>query len=249
MILVGVNWPAVSLENYRQLLGDGIYATVLIVTLKVAAYVTVSTLIVGYPIAYYLSKLCGAGLALALAFVLLPFWTSVLVRNYAWLALLGRQGILNSALLSAGIIEYPLPLMFNMTAVVIGMTYVLMPFMILSLFSVMRTINPLHLRASAGLGASRLETFWRIFFPLSLPGVYAGSLLVFITAMGFFITPALLGGGRVPMIAVLIESQVRGVLNFGIGSAMGTLLLVVVLAIYYIFDRLLVVEHLFARGH
>jgi ABC-type spermidine/putrescine transport system permease subunit I len=249
MVLVGLDWPTISMENYRQLISDDVYAAVFIVTLKIAAYVTVGSLIVGYPIAYYLSKLNGAGLALALAFVLLPFWTSVLVRNYAWLVLLGRQGIVNSLLLETGIIEQPLPLMFNTTAVVIGMTYVLVPFMILSLFSVMRTIAPVHLRASASLGATRLETFWRVFFPLSLPGLYAGSLLVFITAIGFYITPALLGGGRVPMIAVLIEAQVRGVLNFGIGSALGTLLLIVVLGIYYVFDRLLGIEQLFSRGH
>ena len=127
------------------------------------------------------------------------------------------------------------------------MSYVLVPFMILSIFSVMRGINPVYVKASASLGASAVETFWRVFFPLTLPGVYAGVLLVFITAMGFFITPALLGGGRVPMIAVLIESQVRGVLNFGVGSALGTLLLAGVLAIYYAFDRLLGVDALFGR--
>ncbi len=247
MIFVGLDGSRFDLKNYAYLLHEDIYATVLAITFKIALYVTVSALAVGYPIAYYLSRLRGPRLTVALAFVLLPFWTSVLVRNYAWYALLARQGVINGILVKLGLVAAPLPLLFNTTGVVIGMTYVLIPFMILSLFAVMRSIDPLHLHASASLGASDLETFWRVFFPLSVPGVCAGSLLVFITAIGFFITPALLGGGRVPMIAVLIESQVRGVLNFGVGSALGTLLLAIVLVIYYAFDRLLGVEYLFGE--
>jgi len=245
MIFTSFDGVNLDTRHYRYLAGEEVYATVALLTVKVSLYVTAAALIIGYPIAYYLSRLRGSALTIALAFVLLPFWTSVLVRNYAWFVLLARRGVINSLL--AGIGVGPLPLLFNTAAVVIGMSYVLVPFMILSIFSVMRGINPIYVKASASLGASRIETFWRVFFPLTLPGVYAGVLLVFITAMGFFITPALLGGGRVPMIAVLIESQVRGVLNFGVGSALGTLLLAGVLAIYYAFDRVLGVDALFGQ--
>jgi putative spermidine/putrescine transport system permease protein len=215
---------------------------------KIAVFVTAASLVIGYPIAYFISQLRGTAMTIGLAFVLLPFWTSVLVRNYAWFVMLSRNGVINSSLIGLGLTSQPFALLFNTLAVTIGMTYVLVPFMILSLLSVMRGISSSYLRASASLGASRTETFWRVYFPLSKPGVYAGCLLVFITSIGFFITPALLGGGRVPMIAVLIESQVRGVLNFGVGSALGTLLLAIVLILYYIFDRVLGVETMFGSA-
>ena len=248
MVFTSFDGAQFDLRHYRYLLREDIYATVLLITLKISVYVTATTVLIGYPIAYYLSRLRGPALTVGLALVLLPFWTSVLVRNYAWYVLLARKGVINTVLMDLGISTQPLPLLFNTTAVVIGMSYVLVPFVILSVFSVARGIDPLYLKASATLGASPLATFWRVFFPLSLPGVYAGALLVFITALGFFITPALLGGGRVPMIAVLIESQVRGVLNFGVGSALGTFLLVAVLAIYYLFDRVLGTESLFGEA-
>ena len=246
MVFTSFDGAQFDLKHYRYLLHEDIYATVLLITVKISVYVTATTILIGYPIAYYLSRLRGPALTVGLALVLLPFWTSVLVRNYAWYVLLARRGVINSVLMDLGISAQPL--LFNTTAVVIGMSYVLVPFVILSVFSVARGIDPLYLKASATLGASPLATFWRVFFPLSLPGVYAGALLVFITALGFFITPALLGGGRVPMIAVLIESQVRGVLNFGVGSALGTFLLVAVLAIYSLFDRVLGTESLFGEA-
>ncbi|HVF62528.1 MAG TPA: ABC transporter permease [Casimicrobiaceae bacterium] len=244
MVLTSLDAPQFNFDHYRYVLHEDLYATVLLITLKISLYVTVLALIIGYPIGYYLSQLRGLALTIALALVLLPFWTSVLVRNYAWLVLLSRRGIVNSILLALGITDQPLSLLFNTTAVVIGITYVLVPFMILSVFSVARAIDPIYVKASASLGASPMTTFWRVFFPLSLPGVYAGVILVFVTAIGFFITPALLGGGRVPMIAVLIENQVRGVLNFGVGSALGTMLLIAVLGIYYVFDRFFGAESL-----
>jgi putative spermidine/putrescine transport system permease protein len=237
--------PEPTLEHYRHLATEPVYLRVLGVTLEVGLAVTVAALVIGYPVAYLLARLRGRSLQIAFVLVLLPFWTSVLVRNYAWMALLARTGVVNTLLLKAGLVKAPLPLMFNLTGVVIGMTYVLLPFMILALYAIMHGIEPEYLRASASLGASRFQTFWRVFFPLSLPGVWAGCLLVFITAVGFFITPALLGGGRVPMIATLIESQIRGVLNWGLGSALACVLLIIVLALFFAFDRVLGVEQLF----
>ena len=247
MVYTSVDGSHLDLKHYAYLWREESYAAVLWITFRISIYVTLATLIVGYPIAYYLTRLRGVALTLGIALVLLPFWTSVLVRNYAWYVLLARRGVINAVLLESGLVSQPLSLLFNETAVVIGMTYVLLPFMVLSIYSVARNIEPVFLKASATLGASPLSTFWRVFFPLSLNGVYAGALLVLITAIGFFITPALLGGGRVPMIAVLIESQVRGVLNFGVGSALGTLLLVTVLALYYLFDRVLGVQSLLGQ--
>ena len=244
MVYRSLGGERLTIEHFAYIFREDVYALVFWITLKVAVLVTVTTLLIAYPIAYVLARLRGWLLVLGLACVLLPFWTSVLVRNYAWIVLLSRRGVVNTLLMSLGLVVTPLPLMFNMTGVVIGMTYVLIPFMILSLYAVMRGIDPVMLRASESLGARPTQTFWRVFLPLSLPGLWSGCLLVFIMAVGFFITPALLGGGRVPMIATLIEAQVRGVLNWGVGSALGTLLLLAVLAVYWVFDRLLGVDHL-----
>jgi putative spermidine/putrescine transport system permease protein len=236
--------PTLSLGNWHHLLSEPVYAQVLWLTVRIAVMVTACCVLFGYPIAYMLTMLRGRTFQVSLVLVLLPFWISAIVRNYAWVALLSRRGVVNSLLMANGLIEQPLDLMFNETGVVIAMTYVLLPLMILSLYSVMHGIEAHYLLASASLGAGRLETFWRVFFPLSLSGIWAGSLLVFITAMGFYITPIMLGGGKVQTIAVLIDSQVSHILNWGMGSALGAALLIVVLLIFFVFDRLLGVEHL-----
>jgi putative spermidine/putrescine transport system permease protein/spermidine/putrescine transport system permease protein len=234
-----------TLTHYQHIVQADIYFIIFWMTMEVGVLVTLISILVGYPVAYFLSHLGGRWLQVALIFILLPFWASVLVRNYAWITILSRKGIINSILLKLGIINEPLQLMFNLTGVVIGMSYVLCPFMILALYGVMQGIDKNYVRASASLGASPLQTFWRVFFPLSLPGIWAGSLLVFIMAIGFYITPALLGGGRVQMMATVIESQVRHVLNWGVGSALGVILLLSVSVIYYVFDKVLGIEHMF----
>ena len=250
--LVQMLWRSVSdkglgLQHYAQIFASDIYINVLISTMKVGVTVAMLCLIVGYPLAYFLSRLTGRWLMLTMIFVLIPFWISALVRNYAWIVILNRRGIVNSTLMALGVIGEPLDLMYNLTGVVIGMSYVLMPIMILALYAAMKGIDPQYARASASLGASPHQTFLRVFVPLSLPGVWAGSLLVFIIAIGFFVTPAILGGGRVPMMATVIEGQVRGVLNWGFGSALGVLLLGAVLIVYLLFDRLLGIEYLIRR--
>jgi ABC-type spermidine/putrescine transport system permease subunit I len=217
-------------------------------TAKVATAVTAACLLIGYPLAYVMSRLRPNPQRLVLALVLIPFWISALVRNYSWIAILNRNGVVNSLLLSRGIIQEPLPLIYNMTGVLIGMTYVLLPFMVLTLYGAMRGIEDVYLRASASLGASTAMTFRRVFVPLSLPGVWAGCLLVFTIAIGFFITPAMLGGGRVPMIATVIESQVHDVLNWGLASALSVVLLACVLLIYAAFNRILGIKMLLG-GH
>ena len=242
-------WRSVSdgglgTQHYAHVFGSSTYINVLVSTMQVGLVVCGVCLVVGYPLAYFLSRVRGKWLQVALMFVLIPFWISSLVRNYAWIVILNRRGIVNTVLINLGIIDEPLSLMYNMTGVIIGMSYTLMPIMIITLYAAMKGIDPQYIRASNSLGASPQQTFWRVFVPMSVPGIWAGSLLVFIIAIGFFVTPAILGGGRVPMMATVIESQVRGVLNWGFGSALAAVLLISVILVYFAFDRLLGIEYL-----
>jgi ABC-type spermidine/putrescine transport system permease subunit I len=177
-------------------------------------------------------------------FVLVPFWTSILVRSYAWMVLLGKEGPLNQALVALGIVDQPVQLLNTRFAVYIGMVHVLLPFMILPLYAVMRGIDRSLLRAAENLGARPSQVFRQVFLPLSLPGVAAGCLLVFILALGFYITPALLGGQRDVMISMLIQQQVTQ-LKWGVASALAVVLLVLSLGIYVAFTRILGVQRLF----
>jgi ABC-type spermidine/putrescine transport system permease subunit I len=208
-------------------------------TLEIAAIVTVICLALGYPFAYWLATTTPGWRAVGFAFVLLPFWISVLVRTYAWMILLGRNGILNRNLVALGIVDAPLPLLHNTTGVVIGMVHVLLPYMIFPLYAVMRRMDPALLGAARGLGAPGWEVFRRVYLPLTLPGILSGATLVFVVSLGFFITPALLGGGRVLMIGVLIERQVRQFLDWGLAAALAVIVLAVALGIYAALRRLL----------
>lgn len=221
-----------SLVHYEKALTDGLYVRVLLDTLLVAAYVSGVCLLLGYPVAYFLASASRLWLTVGMILVLLPFWTSILVRTYGWMVILGRNGILNRALLASGLVDTPLPLMNNTTGVVIGMAHVLLPYMIFPLYAVMKRIDHGLVLAAEGMGASGWQVFRRIYFPLTLPGVLAGVTLVYVLSIGFFITPALLGGGKVPMIAVLIEQQVHTFLNWGFAAALSAVLLAATLAVY-----------------
>jgi ABC-type spermidine/putrescine transport system permease subunit I len=181
---------------------------------------------------------------LLMILVLIPFWTSILVRSYAWMVLLGQEGLINRLLLAFGLLDEPVQLLNTRLAVYVGMIHILLPFMILPLYSVMRGIDRNLLRAAENLGATPVAVFRRVFLPLSLPGVGAGCLLVFILGLGFYITPALLGGQRDVMISMLIQQQVT-LLKWGIASALALVLLVVALGVYVVFTRLLGVERLY----
>ena len=232
VLLFAQSLPNGSLVHYEKALTDGLYVRVLLDTLLVAAYVTAACLLLGYPVAYFLARAQRTWLAVGMIFVLLPFWTSVLVRTYGWMVILGRNGILNRALLQSGIIDAPLPLMNNTSGVVIGMAHVLLPYMIFPLYAVMKRIDGGLMQAAEGMGASGWQVFRRIYFPLTLPGVLAGVTLVYVLSIGFFITPALLGGGKVPMIGVLIEQQVHTFLNWGFAAALSAVLLAATLIVY-----------------
>ena len=228
-----------TLVHYQKALTDGLYVQVLVDTLLIAAYVSLACLLLAYPVAYFLSIAPGWWATVGIIFVLLPFWTSILVRTYGWMVLLGRNGIINRALLDSGLIGAPLPLLNNTAGVLIGMTHVLLPYMIFPLYAVMKRMDRGLLAAAEGMGASGWQVFRRIYFPLTLPGVLAGVTLVYVLSIGFFITPALLGGGKVTMVAVLIEQQVRTFLNWGFAAALSAVLLTATLLVYLVLRRAL----------
>jgi putative spermidine/putrescine transport system permease protein len=228
-----------TLEFYEKALTDGLYVKVLLGTLEIGVYVSAACLVLGYPVAHFLATAPRRWAVVGFIFLLLPFWTSLLVRTYAWMVLLGRNGVINRLLLEAGLVTEPLPLLYNMAGVLIGMVHVLLPFMVFPIYSIMHRVDAGLLLAAEGLGASGWQIFRRVYLPLTLPGVLAGTTLVFILSIGFYITPALLGGGRVLMIAVLIEKQVREFLDWGFAAALSMVLLAAALIVYAAFRRLM----------
>lgn len=225
----------ISLAHYRQVIDHPVYLRVFEITFEIAFTVTVVTLILGYPVAYFLAR-ARKGVANAImACVLLSLFTNILVRTYAWMIILGPEGVLNQMLRLAGL--GVAKLLFNRYGVLIGMAYALLPYMVLTLYSVMRGIDRSYLRAARNLGASDWKAFWHVFLPMSLPGVVGGSLLVFILAVGYFITPRLLGGPRDQMIAMVIEQQVELGVNWGFASALAIILLLLTTAGFILYDR------------
>lgn len=214
-----------------------IYLMVFGRTLWVSLLVTLLCLAIGYPLAYWISHLPPRTGNLVMVLVLLPFWTSLLVRTTAWVVLLQKEGVVNSLLMATGLISEPLQMTFNRFGVVIAMTHILLPFMILPLVSVMRGIPPAYVRAARSLGASPATAFRRVYLPQSLPGISAGVLLVFILALGYYITPALLGGAGDQMMSFFIADNLSRSLNWGLASALGALLLAGVLLLYAVYER------------
>lgn len=234
----------VTLGHYTRLVSEPVYLWILWNTFEISAVVTVLALLLGYPVAFLMARARPATAALMLACVMLPLWTSLLVRTYAWMVLLGRQGVVNEALLGLGLLNDPLRLLYNRLGVTIGMVHVLVPFMILALYSVMKGIDLDLLKAAQNLGANPRQAFLRVYLPLSLPGVAAGCLLVFVMAIGFFVTPALLGGRGDMMIAMLIENQVRELLNWEFASALAVALLAFTATLLLVYDRVLGLERM-----
>ena len=210
----------------------------------ISLLVTVTVLLLGYPIAYYLANRHGLRFTLVVFCIVVPYFTSVIVRTYSWMVLLGRTGLINQLLLGTGIIDAPLPLIYNKTGIVIGMTYVLLPYMVLTLFAAMKSIDRNLLLAARGMGAGGTMIFWRIYLPLSLHGVISGALIVFILSIGFFITPALMGGPSDVMVAMLIERSVEITLDWPAAAVMSLLLLAVTLVLYAIYYRVTDVRRL-----
>ncbi|MEO2178100.1 MAG: ABC transporter permease subunit [bacterium] len=227
----------ITVSHYSRLFDQGLYTKVLLITLKVAAWTTIFAIIAGYPVAYLLANVRSSLRNTLIIWVLLPFWTSFLVRTFAWMVLLGRKGAINDLLIAVGILDYPIKIIYNFTGVMIGMVHALMPLCVLTMLAVMENIDTNLTKAAGTMGARRGQSFWRIYFPLSLPGVAAGGLLIFVTSLGFFITPALLGGARDTMIVQLIMFQIDSMLNWGFAGAISMLLLGTVLLIFFFYDR------------
>ena len=223
-----------------------IYLSLLWRTLLVSLGITGLCLLLGFPIAHLIAHAPARRANLLLALVLVPFWTSLLVRTTSWIVLLQNQGVLNNAMVALGLIgdDGRIAMIYNMTGTFVAMTHVLLPFMVLPLYSIMRAIPPVQMSAAASLGASPLQAFVRVYWPQTLPGVGAGSLLVFILAIGYYITPALVGGSRGQLISNMIAYHMQTSLNWALAAALGGLLLVCVMVLYWLYDRLVGVERM-----
>ena len=226
-----------TLEHYRRLLHPS-YTMTLQTTFELSFLATAVCVLLGYPLAYLAAQVRRRLQALLLLCVLFPVWTSLLVRCYAWLVLLQRRGLINTWLGDAGLIDSPLQLVHNFTGTTIGMVHIMLPFMVLPLYASMRAVSPDYMRAAANLGASPVMAFWQVFFPLALPGLFAGIVIVFVLCLGFYVTPALLGGGRVMMWSMQIERNVSYYGDWGAASALGVVLLVLTLGILWVLGRL-----------
>ncbi len=235
--MLGFSLEGGTFDWYAKALGEQLYLRVFWNTFEIALLVTFFCLLLGYPLGFLMATTTPFWATVGFIFVLLPLWTSVLVRTYAWMVLLGRNGVFNRMLIEGGVITDPIPLLHNFTGVLIGMVHVLLPYMVLPIYGAVRKVDPAIPAAAAGLGASSFAIFRRIYLPLTLNGIFAGSVLVFVLSLGFFITPALLGGGRVMMIAVLIEQQVREALNWPFAAALSAVLLVFTFAVYALAQR------------
>lgn len=223
---ISVTEPAPGFGNYLRMLESNAVKASFTITFRIAAITTLFCLVLGYMVAYAISNLAGQVRPLMLALVLLPFWVSVLIRSFAWIVLLGRSGLVNETLTNAGLIGSPIRFMHNEIGVLIAMVHVMLPFAILPILSNMRGIPDSYVKAARGLGASEWRAFREVYLPQTLPGVLSGGLLVFVLSLGFYITPALLGGGRVMMISEYITYQIQEFLNWGFGAALSVALLV-----------------------
>lgn len=229
--------PEFTFENYLRIFTQPVYLKVLYRTLEIAFLTTIGALLIGYPVSFAMARAKSNLVPWIAAGVLIPLWTSVLVRSYAWIMLLQRKGIVNNFLIDSGLIDTPLKILYTETAVLLAMIHVLLPFMILPIFGSLRSI-PVDLpRAARSLGAGPVSVFRTVYLPMSLPGLFAGSLMVFILALGFFVTPALLGGPTTLMMATLISQQTTELLDWEFAAALSTLLLVVTLIIAFAFRR------------
>ena len=232
LLLRSVMEPTPGLGNYAELLGSTTYLRIFFNTFAVSALVTLISLAIGFPVAWTLAIMPRRAASVIFAILILSMWTNLLARTYAWMVLLQRTGVINKMLMKLGVIDAPLPLVNNLTGVTIGMTYIMLPFIILPLYGMIRKIDPAILQAAALCGATRWQSLTRVLLPLATPGMAAGALMVFVMSLGYFVTPALLGGTANMMLAELIAQFVQSLVNWGMGGAAALVLLVVTLVLY-----------------
>ena len=245
VLLTSITDPKPGLDNYGLLFTSASVQRSLLTTLRIAAITTVFALLLGYVVAYAMRAASTRTQRLMLVLVLLPFWISILVRSFAWIALLGTQGPVNSALVAWGLVDEPVSLVRNETGVLIGMIHVMVPYAVLTLYANMRGIDAGLVAAARSLGASRWQAFRMVFLPLTAPGLIGAGMLVFILSLGFYITPALLGGGKVLMIAEYVAVQINDTLRWGLGTMLAATLMISVLGTLWVLSRVVDVKRLF----
>jgi len=237
LFLRSVTDPEPGIGNYAVLVTDSTYLTVLFNTIVVSIVVTATALLLSYPVAWFLVICPSRWMRIVFAIILLSMWTNLLARTYAWLVLLQNTGAINHFLMWLGVVDEPVQLVNNMIGVVVGMTYIMLPFMILPLHATISAIDPALMQAAAITGAKPWRILRSVLLPLSLPGISAGCIMVFVMSLGYYITPALLGGPSDMMIAVLIAQQIQQMLKWGLGSAAAFILLAITLVIYFLYIR------------
>ena len=257
MIIIPIGWlfflsfigrdGSFSFENYERMINSKAYLRIFLTTFKISLLTTFFCILLGYPLAYFMSQISRKWASLCMIGVLIPFWTSLLVRTYAWLVLLQKKGLINNIAIDLGIITEPIKFVHNTSGTLIGMVHIMLPFLILPLYANMRSIDTHCIKAASSLGATPVRAFWTVFFPLSIPGLLAGSLIVFVLCLGFYVTPAVLGGGRVIMAAMKISSNIELYFSWGAASALGVVLLVVTMVILFIASKLVSLDQLGQR--
>jgi putative spermidine/putrescine transport system permease protein len=227
-----------TLFNYRRFLLDTYYLGVLLTTLKLSLLVTLAALVTGYPVAAYLTRARPRERAVLMLLIVSPLLVSLVIRSFGWVIVLGPRGLVNAVLLGLGLVTAPVKLLYTETAVVVGLTHVFYPFMVLAVYSALRTIDPAVVRAARNLGASPAQTFWWVTLPLSVPGILAGSLIVFALSVSSFVTPTLLGGPWVKVVAYLVWEQNLVVLDWGFAAAIAVILLLVTALVMVAYNQL-----------
>jgi putative spermidine/putrescine transport system permease protein len=242
-LLASVDLRRDAAGNVERMAADQrAFGRILVRTFGISAAVTLWCLLLGYPLAYWLSTLSARRANVLMILVLVPFWTSILVRVAAWIVLLQSAGLVNRSLMGLGLIEQPLALLFNRTGVIVAMVHILLPFMILPLYSVMKSVPPTYLRAAVSLGSSPLAAFFRVYVPQTYPGIGAGALLVFILSIGYYVTPALLGGPDDQMLSYYVAQYANVTVNWGMACALGAVLLAATLVLYAVYRRIVRAE-------
>ncbi|WP_237213124.1 ABC transporter permease [Falsiroseomonas oryziterrae] len=248
VLAISFTEPQPGLQNYERLFTSESVQRVIVTTLRICTITTVLALLLGYVLSYKIALADERARRWWILAVLVPLWISVLVRAFAWVTLLRRQGLVNETLMGAGLIQEPLALVWNEFGIIVGMVHYMVPYAVLPMLASMREIDPRLLAAARGLGAPRGTVFFRVFLPLSLPGLIAAGVLVFIFSLGFYITPAILGGGKTLMVAEWIGLQILDLIRWGLGTMMATMLVVTILVTLAIFSRVVNLRRVFGSG-
>ena len=248
VLAISVTEPEPGLGNYERIFTSESVQRVIITTLRICLITTVLALLLGYGIAYTITLASPRAKGWWILAVLVPLWISVLVRAFAWVTLLRRQGLVNNTLINAGVITEPLPLVWNEFGIIVGMVHYMVPFAVLPMLASMREIDPRLLAAARGLGASRGQVFRQVFLPLSKPGILAACVLVFIFSLGFYITPAILGRVKTLMVAEWISLQILDLIRWGLGTMMATMLIFAIIATLVVFSRIVDLRRIFGSG-